>query len=209
MTREKATARQIALPLRLRGAGAPSRIVVGEGNRAVVRALEHPQSWPFHTALLTGPPRSGKSLLGRWAASRGITVIDGADAQDESELFHRWNRAQQEAAPLLLIVDSQPWEIALPDLRSRLGGSLALEIGPPDDAMMAQLIESHAEQRGLALGHGAADYLVPRIERSYEGIEKLVETIDRLSLERKAPARLAIWRDALRALYGPDQARLL
>ena len=45
--------------------------------------------------------------------------------------------------------------------------------------------------------------------RSFAGIERLVATIDRLSMERKAPATLSIWRDALEAVQGAEQPRLL
>ena len=200
---------QIALPLEARNQGDPSRIVVGNANAHVVDALSDPSSWPFRTAVLTGPARSGKSLLGRWLAGQGVQVIDGVDAQDETKVFHRWNAAQESGEPLLLIADSQPWEITLPDLRSRMGGSLQLEIGEPDDAMAAQLIEAIAAQRGLSLGSGAADYLVPRMERSFAAIERLVVAIDRISLERQVPATMSVWRDALEAILGPEQHNLL
>jgi hypothetical protein len=47
------------------------------------------------------------------------------------------------------------------------------------------------------------------MERSYAAIEKIVAEIDRLSLERQVPATLSVWRDALEAVQGPDQGRLL
>ena len=200
---------QIALPLES-GDNLPSRIVVGAGNRSAVDALARPQDWPFRTAVLLGPPRSGKSLLARWfEAEGGGEAIDGAQDWDETELFHRWNRAQEGGRPLLLVADDAEWDIALPDLRSRLGGSLQLAITPPDDAMVAELIAAHAEQRRLVLADGAASYLVPRLTRSYAAIERVVAEIDRISLERKAPATMSIWRDALDAVEGPEQARLL
>lgn len=200
---------QIALPLTLSGRGKASRIVIGNANETAYEALAKPEGWPFNTAVLTGPPRSGKSLLGKWAESQGVVVIDDAEQWQEADLFHRWNRAQETGEPLLLISNRQPWEIALPDLRSRLGGSLQLEIGVPDDDMVARLIEAIAEQRGLVLADGALEYLVPRAERSFADIEQLVIAIDRLSLERKMPATMSLWRDALEAMRGPEQARLL
>jgi len=200
---------QIALPLSLRDQTDPDRIVIGQGNRAVQDALTHTADWPFHTAVLTGPSRSGKSLLGRWTAGLGVIVIDGADKVDETDLFHRWNAAQESGTPLLLIADQQPWNISLPDLASRLGAALQLEIAVPDDEMVGQLIEVIAVQHGLALADGAVEYLTPRAERSYAAIERLVLTIDRLSLERKAPATMSIWRAALEVVQGPEQARLL
>lgn len=210
-TKEKPT--QIALPLVADSTGASQRIVIGNANAAVVEALQSPESWPFHAAVLTGPPRSGKSLLARWATAQGIEVIDGADELDEDEVFHRWNAVQQGGSragqPLLLVANTTPWEIALPDLKSRLGGSLQLAIGEPDDAMAAALIEAHAEARSLTLAEGAADYLVPRTRRSFADIEALVGAIDRISLERQTPATMSVWRAALEALHGPDQQKLL
>ncbi|MDG6078644.1 ATPase [Erythrobacter litoralis] len=201
---------QFALPLSDGLASGPAQIVLGEGNRAVADALGRPEDWPYRTAVLTGPPRSGKSLFLRWFAETpdGI-VIDDAKSASEDEIFHLWNRAQGEGRPLLIAVGEGAWRIDLPDLGSRIGAALQLRIGPPDDAMAADLILSHAAQRGLALGDGAPAYLVPRIERSYASIEHVVAAIDRLSLERKAPATMSIWRDALDAVQGPEQGRLL
>ncbi|NMW31901.1 ATPase [Altererythrobacter sp. RZ02] len=201
---------QIALPLLNSGTGDPGRIVVGNANEHVIDALRQPDNWPFKTAILTGEPRSGKSMLGRWFAAQGDgDVIDSADAMEETDLFHRWNRAQEAQRPLLLICDGAVWDITLPDLKSRLGAAMHLEIGTPDDAMAAELMQNFAGRRGLALGDGALTYLVPRAERSFAAIERLVEVIDRLTLERKAPATLGIWRDALEAVLGSEQPKLL
>lgn len=201
---------QIALPLSHSGSRPPTSIVVGQGNSHVAEALGASHDWPFGTALLSGPPRSGKSLFAGWFASHtGGGAIDDAHRKDETEIFHAWNRAQEDGYPLLLTVGGEGWDIALPDLRSRMGAALQLEIGPPDDDMAAELMLSHAIQRGLALGDGAPAYLVPRMERSHAAIERIVAEIDRLSLERKQPATMSIWRDALEAVQGPEQARLL
>ncbi|MFM7350140.1 MAG: HdaA/DnaA family protein [Erythrobacter sp.] len=213
---------QIALPLSARRPGA-QRIVVGAANAGAIDALQSPERWPFHVAVLTGPPRSGKSLLGRWAEARNATleVIDDAERMDETALFHCWNAVQQGGTradtegggALLIIANADPehggWRIALPDLASRIGGSLQLAIQPPDDAMAGELILAHAEARGLLLAEGAADYLVPRTTRSFAALEALVATIDRISLERQQPATMSVWRAALEALHGPEQQRLL
>lgn len=212
---------QIALPLAARAPAGAQRIVLGAANAAVIEALQAPERWPFHVAVLTGPPRSGKSLLGRWAQGLAgadrLEVIDNAQSADETALFHRWNAVQQggtrEDGALLIIAnapaDDGGWRIVLPDLASRIGGSLQLAIGAPDDAMAADLILAHAQTRGLTLPDGATEYLVPRTERSFAGIEALVAAIDRISLERRAPATMSVWRAALEALHGPEQQRLL
>ena len=218
---------QIALPLAGRGPVGAQRIVIGGANAHVAEALQAPERWPFRIAVLTGPPRSGKSLLARWAQGlaqgggerrlpQPFDVIDDAETVDETDLFHRWNAVQQggsrEGGALLLVanVDEENggWRIALPDLASRISGSLQLAIGAPDDAMTGDLIHALAEQRGLTLPDGAAEYLVPRTTRSFAAIEALVAAIDRISLERQAPATMSVWRAALDALHGPEQQRL-
>ncbi|MEE4154298.1 MAG: ATPase [Erythrobacter sp.] len=213
MAKAKGMAAQAALPLEPGGEAGPEAIVIGNANAPVIAALREPDGWPYHAAILTGPPRSGKSLLGRWAAGAGIHVIDGAEREDETRLFHLWNARQaggsEPGRPLLLIADAQPWRVHLPDLASRLGGSLQLAIGEPDDAMAARLIEAHAAQRGLVLGEGAADYLAPRLIRSFAAIEETVRAIDRISLERQTPATMSVWRAALEAVQGPEQQSLL
>ena len=203
---------QIVLPLAPASTG-PARIVLGPANAHVAEALARPESWPFGTAVLTGPPRSGKSLFARWfiehAGNDAREAIDDAHTIDETGLFHRWNRAQESGAPLLIVAGEPPWDIALPDLKSRLSAALQLEIGAPDDALAEALLHAHAEQLGLPLGAEAAGYLVPRAGRSWAEFEKLVAAIDRLSLERKVPATHSIWRAALEAVHGPEEPRLL
>ena len=90
-----------------------------------------------------------------------------------------------------------------------MGAAMRLEIGSLEDAMLADLIMLHAEMRGLALDDSATAYLVGRCVRSHLGAEHLVATIDRISLERKQPATLAVWREALEDIAGPDHPRLL
>lgn len=205
---------QIALPLEL--SGGAETIVGGPSLAPVFAALQASESWPYRTAVLSGPPRSGKSLLARWFEASGAgEAVDNADRIDETDLFHRWNRAQAEGRALLVVASeavanggqNAGWRIALPDLASRLGAALPLPIPAPDDTLLRALIGEHARRRGLVLGEPVLDWLVPRIERSHAAAETTVATLDRLSLERKAPVTLALARDALTG--GQWQPRLL
>ena len=201
------------IPLPLGPAGGARRIVIGAGNAAAVEGLRAAAGWPYRTAILLGPARSGKSLLAGWFADEGLGVaVDDAHLADETALFHRWNRAQAEGTPLLLTAagGESGWRIALPDLASRLGAALTLTIGAPDDAMMAELFLAHAEARALAIGEEGARYLALRVERSHLAAEAVVAAIDRLSLARKTAPGPAIWREAIEAMAGgAAQPRLL
>ncbi|WP_260923318.1 ATPase [Novosphingobium sp. 9] len=200
--------RQIPLPLPT-GADQPTRIVVGAANIEAVDSMMRAEHWPFRTAMLSGPVASGKSLLARWFVESGQgDAIDDAPDVPEDAVFHAWNRAQESGRPLLIVsaelygAGEGHWNVKLPDLRSRLGAALQLQIGAPDDEMLADLIEVHAEARGLALDHASTAYLAGRAERSHLGARQLVEVIDRLSLERKQPPTQSILRDALAEVRG-------
>lgn len=198
---------QIALPLDMPGRDTPSRIVVGNANLGAIEACQQTEGWPFRTAILFGPARSGKSLLARWFTESGAgEAVDDADRMDETALFHLWNRAQESATPLLLTAttpaDGRAWEVSLPDLGTRLRAALRLDIGTPDDVMMEELIALHAEARALSLSPEGCHYLASRSERSHLGAEKLVATVDRLSLERKMAPGLSIWREAVEEVSG-------
>ena len=115
--------------------------------------------------LVTGPRKSGRSLLGRiFVRKTGGRLFDDAEEHDEEALFHAWNDAQARRKPLLIVADAPPpaWKVALPDLRSRLAATPHVEIGPPDDALLGQLIVKLLGDRGIAAPPELADYLVPR-----------------------------------------------
>lgn len=189
---------QIALPLVT--AASAEAIVSGPSLSPALAALHAAHTWPFCTAILFGPPRSGKSLLARWFVQNGGgDALDDADSLADEAVFHHWNRAQGEGRPLLLVSSRPPgeWRIALPDLASRLGAALPIEIGAPDDDLLRALIEVHAVRRGLAMGEGVLAWALPRIERSHAAAEAFIATIDRLSLERKAAVTISLAKDAL------------
>jgi chromosomal replication initiation ATPase DnaA len=82
------------------------------------------------------------------------------------------------------------WNIALADLRSRLGAALLLEIPPPDDELIEQLIQKHLADRGTAIGVEALVYVTRRIDRSYAAIEAFAREANGLALAENGPVNL-------------------
>ncbi|MBX9665879.1 ATPase [Novosphingobium sp.] len=199
---------QIALPLVT--ATSAETVLTGPSLEPVLALLTRANEWPFRAAVLAGPPRCGKSLLARWFAASGLgDALDDADSLPEDAVFHRWNRTQADGRPLLIVSNRAPgaWQVALPDLASRLGAALMIEIGAPDDDLLRVLVESHAARRGIVLAEPVLAYILPRLERSHAAAEALVETIDRLSLERKAAVTISLARDALaERVHGVPEA---
>jgi len=143
-----ARADQIALPLDWPQSQGESRLIVSDSNRDAFEHFRKWSLWPVKATLLTGPRRSGRSLLARNFVERvGGRVVDNADRSDEEELFHAWNAAQESGRPLVMVVDRvlPDWEIALPDLRTRIAVTPVARIDEPEVALQ----EGQARQRLL------------------------------------------------------------
>lgn len=171
---------QIALPLAWPEDGRDAEFIVGQSNAAAVRLLERWASWPVRTAILAGPPCSGRSTLARiFAARTGAEVIDDAQDVAEDTLFHAWNVAQTGRAPLLLVTRQPPhaWHVVLPDLRSRLGACPIATIEPPDDELVARLLERGLERHRLDARADVIAWLTARVERSHAAVAEMVDLL--------------------------------
>jgi hypothetical protein len=191
---------QIALPLDWPQSQGESRLIVSDSNREAFEHFRKWSLWPVKATLLTGPRRSGRSLLARSFAERvGGRVVDQADRGDEEELFHAWNAAQESGRPLVMVVDRTPpdWEIALPDLRTRIAVTPVAKIAEPDDRLFQALIELHFADRGLHIPREALRFMCDRLHRDYLTVERSVEAADRYAIAERARLTLPTIRRAL------------
>ncbi|WP_221794981.1 DnaA ATPase domain-containing protein [Aquisediminimonas sediminicola] len=169
---------QLALPLDWRQWNEPLSFIVGEANRLAVRYLDRPAIWPVRTALLVGPRKSGKSLLGRaFAARTDARLIDNADNVPEEELFHAWNQAQETGKFQLWIANEAPphWQVSLPDLASRLAATPTVTIQYPDEQLLIDIIAAQLERHGLIVEPETRAYLSSRLERDYVAADRFVD----------------------------------
>jgi chromosomal replication initiation ATPase DnaA len=191
---------QIALPLDWPAAEAGDAFIVTPSNEAAVRRIEAFATWPVSAMILSGPRKSGRSLFGRIFASHATaTIIDDAESRDEAEIFHAWNDAQARRRPLLIVADAPPplWQIALPDLRSRLAATPAVAFSDPDELLTGQLIARLLERRGVIVTPELIAYLVPRVERCHHSVIELVDRLDMASLSRRRPMTVPLAREVL------------
>ena len=191
---------QIALPLNWPVADGDEDFLISEANRAAFEHLKRWSVWPVMASLLTGPRKSGRSLLGRiFVRKTGGRLFDNGEEHEEEAIFHAWNEAQELRRPLLIIADAAPplWQVALPDLRSRLAATPHIEIADPDDSLIGNLIVKLLGDRGIAAPAELPDYLVPRIERSYVAVQQVVETLDKALLSHHRRISVAMVRGVL------------
>jgi hypothetical protein len=191
---------QIALPLDWPQAQDESRFILSDANRAAFEHFRTWSLWPVKATMLTGPRRSGRSLLARTFIERvGGQLFENADSHDEEELFHAWNAAQDSGRPIVLIVDEVPpaWQIMLPDLRTRLAITPIARIEQPDDALFKAIIQLLFADRGMHIPDDALKYIGDRVERSYWMAERVVDAIDRFAIAERSRLTLPTIRRAL------------
>ena len=191
---------QIALPLDWPQSQGELRLIVTDANRDAFEHFRKWSLWPVKATLLTGPRRSGRSLLARNFVERvGGRVIDQADRTDEEELFHAWNAAQESGRPVVMIVDRAPpeWDIALPDLKTRIAVTPVARIREPDDELFQALVQLHFADRGLHIPTDALRFMTERLHRDYWTVERAVEAIDRFAIAERARLSLPTIRRGL------------
>ena len=170
----KRGADQIALPLDWPQTEGESRFIVSNANREAFDHFRHWSMWPVKATVLTGPRRSGRTLLARAFAERvGGRLIDQADTRDEEEVFHAWNDAQDSGLPLVMVADEAPpaWAPRLPDLRTRLAITPIARINQPDDKLFGALIQLLFADRGLHVPPEALRFMSERLGR-HDGVQR-------------------------------------
>jgi len=191
---------QIALPLDWPQAADDDRFLVSSANREAFEHFRAWSMWPVKATILTGPRRSGRTLLARAFVTRvGGRLIERAEEHDEEALFHAWNAAQESKRPLVMIADEVPpaWAIALPDLRTRIAVTPIARIAQPDDGLFKALLRLLFADRGLHIADEPLRFIADRVERSYYNAERVVEAIDRFAIADRARLTLPTIRRAL------------
>ena len=138
------------------------------------------------------------------AAEAGPVFVDDADRDglDEQGLFHLINAVRSAGTQLLLTARRFPaaWGVKLPDLASRLRAATTVEIGEPDDLLLAGVITKLFADRQIEVEPHVVQYLVRRIERSLSTAIRVVDRLDRAALEQKSRITRALATEAVSAL---------
>jgi len=194
----KPGADQIALPLDWPQSADDRRFILSAANQDAFDHFRRWSMWPVKATILSGPRRSGRSLLARGFVARvGGRLFDDAERHDEEALFHAWNQAQETGKPLVMVTGDDAWEVALPDLRTRLAVTPVARIRQPDDALFGSLVELQFADRGLHIPGDALRFIAGRVHRDYLTAEQVVEAVDRFAIAERARLSLPTVRRAL------------
>ena len=178
---------------------------VSDANASAYAMVQTPEFWPEGKLALIGPKGCGKSHLARiFASQNGARIVKAAEGladarpdrptvvedvsalpQDAEEtLFHLHNNLRSAGLPLLLTDTAPParWDIALPDLASRMQAATVMNIDDPDDALFAALIMKLFSDRQIMPPPDLLPYLSRRLERSYPAAARIVAELDAAAL---------------------------
>lgn len=222
-------ARQLVFDLPARPALGREDYFVSPANRLAVAALDGWKGWRPGVRVLAGASGAGKSHLAQvWAAQSGAAVVAAAtlgpddvpalaghgavvveDAdrlarapEPERALFHLYNSLLPEGR--LLVTGRTPphgWDIALPDLASRLRGAPVIALAAPDDTLLSVVLVKLLADRQIEATPAAIGFLVRRMERSFAAAAQVAAALDAAALERRRrTATLDTARAAARAL---------
>lgn len=223
-------AQQLSFDLPVRPALGREDFFVSPANAEAVAMIEGWQGWPSRKLILAGPAGAGKTHLTHvWAALSGAQMIAAQDLPDaeiptlaqgpvavedahliagdraaEDALFHLHNLTLAEGHTLLVTARTAPhlWGLTLPDLASRMQGTLLTELRAPDDALLSAVLMKLFADRQLSPSPDTIPYLARRIERSFDAARETVEALDRAAL---AQGRAITRSLAARVLDNPGE----
>jgi chromosomal replication initiation ATPase DnaA len=210
---------QLALDLRHRVAMGREDFLVSPSNADAVAWIDRWPDWPGPALVIVGPPGSGKTHLGHvWRQLAGAVpydpsipatdqinaplFVDDADrGGGDEDLFHLFNAAKTAGVSVLFVTRTPPaqWEGRLPDLKSRLAAAPNIQIQSPDTPLIAAVMIKMFADEQMDVGADVLDYLVNRMERSFDAARTLVMKLNNASLATRRGITIPLAREVLGA----------
>ncbi len=127
-------------------------------------------------------------------------IIEDLDENFSENLLYTILNIIEQENKYLLITSLEPlnkFSFELPDLVSRIRNCLVIGIKNPDDNLIFALLIKYLSDRQINIDKKLIEYIIKRIDRSYEKIFLFINKIDRLSLKKGKPINLAAIKEAL------------
>ena len=130
-------------------------------------------------------------------------IIENLDMNISEELlFTIWNVILQDNK-YLLITSTKPinsYNFKLKDLVSRVNSSLSLGINLPSDDLISVILTKNFSDKQITVEKKHIDYIIKRIDRSYEKISQFILILDKYSLKKGTPFSLKLIKEVLKVI---------
>jgi len=185
-------------------------------------------SWPKWIKRIVnifGPTGSGKTHLASILKNKTTTFQIESDALDdkvflefktkevliienlknnvsENLLFSIWNVALQDNK-YLLITSEKPiniFKFKLADLNSRINSCINIGIKLPKDDLISVILSKNFSDKQIRVEKKHIDYIIKRIDRSYEKISQFILILDKYSLKKGSPFSLKLINEVLKMI---------
>ena len=135
--------------------------------------------------------------------TKELLIIENLDKKiSESLLFSLWNVALQDNKYLMITskkpINSYPFK--LKDLASRVKSTLSIGINLPSDDLISVIIAKNFSDKQIKVEKKHIDYIIKRIDRSYEKISQFILTLDKYSLKKGTPFSLKLIKEVLKMI---------
>lgn len=182
---------------------------VSNVNKEAVKWLDIWPNWPTFGFIVCGPRGSGKSHLAavlktlsqgeivdvkdisdtnisKLSEKRCLIIEDIENYKSEKLLFHIYNMLMEKKHKLMITskIAMSKINFKLPDLKSRLVSMPQVNIGFPDDKLLRNVLIKQFLDKGVIVELDVINYVLKRMDRSFEEIPKLVSKIDFESLKK-------------------------
>ena len=198
---------------------------VSSGNQEAYEFISSWPRWIKRIANIFGPPGSGKTHLASILKNKTSTLkIESDELNDkiffkfkinealiienlnekvsENLLFSLWNFALQDNK-YLLITSTKPisaHKFKLPDLQSRASSSVIIGINLPSDDLISVILAKNFSDKQIKIEKKHIDYIIKRIDRSYEKISQFISILDKYSLKKGRPFSLNLIKEVLKMI---------
>ena len=195
---------------------------VSSSNQEAYNFINSWPKWVKRIANIFGPSGSGKTHLASILKNKTSTLEIQSDALSdkiffefktkealiienvnekiaENLLFSLWNVALQDNK-YLLITSLKPislYKFKLPDLKSRANSSIIIGINLPSDDLISVILAKNFSDKQIKIEKKHIDYIIKRIDRSYEKISQFILTLDKYSLKKGSPFGLKLIKEVL------------
>ena len=127
-------------------------------------------------------------------------VLENLDLDINEKLIYTLFNIIDQDNKFLIITSLKPiaeMDFKLKDFKSRTKNCLLAKIENPDDELMFALILKNLADRQITLDKKLINFIIKRIERSYDKIFEFIYKIDEISLKKKKPIDFKIINEVL------------